>query len=184
MLGLKEVLDNNCLSYLSELFMIYFCKYKIPFHEKELDFTCGAAALRMAIHALTGIDFTEAFVVEMLGTLPDIGTPLKLFEENFEKISKKIHEKTNLNFEWVVNQHGTFDQLKEFLLNKYIVILNHKKLSGGSHWAVLESINDHQIKLVDPEFGPEKIYTLDQFDWRGGIKVPTTKAFVAIWLRD
>lgn len=162
----------------------FTCYYEIPFHKKELDFTCGAAALRMAIDALTGTDFSETFVSEILGTSPTVGSPLKLFEENFRNISETIRKKTNLEIEWFIEQNGTFDKLRELLKTRYIVIINHKKFTGGSHWAILESINDHKISLVDPEFGPQKTYSLEDFDWRGGIKTPTTKAYVALRLRD
>lgn len=138
----------------------------------------------MALQALTGMDFTEKNITELLGTSPEIGSPLKLFKENFNQISKEITKKTNLKLEWIVNQNGSFDQLKTFLSEKYILILNHKKITRGSHWAILRSINDYDITLVNPELGPEKTYSLNEFDWRGGIKVPTTQAYVAIRLMN
>ncbi len=161
----------------------FTCSYEIPFHEKEFDFTCGASALRMAIHALTGNDFTEAFIARILGTSPKVGSPLKLFEQNLDRVLKEVHKKTSFELEWIINQNGAFEQLKELLIKKYIVLLNHKKLSGGSHWAILRSINVHDITLIDPEFGPQKTYTLDKFDWQGGTTIITTKAYVAIRLR-
>lgn len=156
------------------------CHYEIPFLMKEFDFTCGAAALRMAIQALTEIDLTEKLVANLLGTSEVIGSPLKLFEENLNIVLKALNKETDLTLEWTVNQNGSFELLKEFLTKRYIVILNHKKISGGSHWAILRSISDNEIVLVDPEFGSKKTYLIEEFDWRGGIKTPTTKAYVAI----
>lgn len=158
------------------------CYYEIPFHEKELDYTCGAAALRMAIHALTGVDFSEALIAKILGSTSNIGSPLKLFEDNFEKISDKIFEKSSFQISWIIGQNSSFTELKRLLSQKYILMLNHKKQTGGSHWAILNSINDHEMVLVDPDFGPNKNYLLDDFDWRGGTKIPTTKAYIAIRL--
>lgn len=64
------------------------CQYDIPFHEKGEDYTCDATALRMAIHGLTGVDFTEERLANMLGTDSTVGSPLILFEKNLESIKE------------------------------------------------------------------------------------------------
>lgn len=156
------------------------CKYDIPYHKKGADHTCGAAALRMAIQALTDIDLTEDKLATLLGSDPKIGSPLIVFEKNLRTILEEIHNQHKIELEYFIKQNGSLEVLKEVLNENYIVLINHTTLSGGAHWAVLYSIDPQNITFVDPEFGPRKIYSLKEFNWRGGIKVPTTGAFVAI----
>jgi predicted double-glycine peptidase len=65
-------------------------------------------------------------------------------------------------------------------MTKHLVILNYKKPNKSPHYAVLKEINENYITLMDPDFGPNYKYNLNQFDWSGGIKTPTTKALIAI----
>lgn len=156
------------------------CKYDIPYHKKGADHTCGAAALRMAIQALTDIDLTEAKLAVLLGSAPKIGSPLGIFEKNLEVILEKIRNQYKIELEYFIKQNGSLEVLKKVLNENYIVLINHTKLSGGAHWAVLYSIDTQNITFVDPEFGPKKAYSLKEFNWRGGVEVPTVGAFVAI----
>ena len=160
---------------------------EMAFHYKQKNFTCGPAALRIAIQTLIEHDISEELLTELLGTNEEIGTPLFVFEANLTELLAKICLLQNIpnNFESTIKQNSTIDELSALEIDGYCIILNYTKPDDQPHWAALKSINSKVITLMDPDFGPNYQYQIEQFNWKGGSKTrPTNRAFIAIRYRN
>lgn len=156
---------------------------KMAFHYKEKNFTCGPAALRMAIQTLIEHDISEDLFTELIGANEEIGTPLFVFEANLSELLEKICLLHNIpnKFEFIIRQDSTINELSALEMDGYCIIVNYTKPDDQPHWAVLKSINSKVITLMDPDFGPNYQYQIEQFNWKGGSKTrPTNRAFIAI----
>jgi len=160
---------------------------EIPYHSKQKPFACGPAALRMAIQALIAEDVGEDLLIKLIGTSEKWGTPLSAFEINLSNLLTTICKELNIDnrFEFIIEQNGCASGLQKFQDTGYVVLLNYTKPDGQAHWAVLESLSDQYISLMDPDFGPCYKYEWHQFNWQGGSNLNRTdSAFVAIKYED
>ena len=151
-------------------------------HYKEKEYTCGPAALRIAIESLTNQDPGEELLTRLLGTNDEIGTPLSHFEDQLSDVLS--HVVTNLNlsnkFEYTIKQNGSIDELK-MLIKSHAILMNYTKPDGQSHWSVLIEITGELLTFSDPDFGPAHKIHINEFNWSGGSKTnPTTKTYIAI----
>ena len=126
---------------------------KFPFHKQETKYTCGAAAMRMALE-FCGIKKSERQVVKLLGTNKVRGTWLKSFPLAAEKYKLK----------YVVNSNSSIQNLKKLQKEGYTIIICYyyppKKVD---HYSVLRKIDSENIYFWDPWYGPEHKYTLRYF---------------------
>jgi ABC-type bacteriocin/lantibiotic exporter with double-glycine peptidase domain len=156
---------------------------KIPFYYKQQKFSCGPAALRMAIQALIDQDVGEEILIELIGANEEIGTPLPVFESNLAYLLQALCNQYGIenSFEFIIKQNSSINELQILQDTGYVVLLNYTKPDGQAHWAVLASLNKNCISLMDPDFGPDYKYELNEFNWKGGGKIkPTTKALIGI----
>lgn len=156
---------------------------KIPFYYKQKTFSCGPAALRMAIQALIAQDVGEETLIELIGANEETGTPLLAFESNLDHLLQTLCNQYRIenNFEFIIKQNSSINELQILQNTGHVILLNYTKPDGQAHWAVLASLSKNSISLMDPDFGPNYKYELDKFNWRGGSKIkPTTKGLVAI----
>lgn len=156
---------------------------KIPFHYKQKSFSCGPAALRMVMQALINQDIGEEALIELIGTNEEQGTPLGLFEKNLSHLLQAICDQYRIenHFDFIVKQNSCINELQTLQDTGHVILLNYSKPDGQAHWAVLDSLSNNYISLMDPDFGPNYKYEWEKFYWQGGSKLkPTNKALVAI----
>ena len=135
------------------------CGHQIEPFPQEREFTCGAACLRMAIAALSGISYPEATVCRWLGTTQEVGTPLRLFRKlDLVLPNLRVH----------VGVGGTLAALQRHLRHGAVVIVNFREPNSQSpHYAVVHGVSSMGIQLIDPTYGR---VSLDprMLDWTGG----------------
>ena len=123
------------------------------FYKQETKYTCGAASMRMALENV-GIRKSEKAIVRLLGTSKRRGTRHDAYP--------RIAEKYKLNY--VVHRNATIADLKEFHAKGFTVILcYHYAPEDIDHSAVLKDIDEDNVCLLDPWFGPDHKYPLPQF---------------------
>lgn len=83
---------------------------KIPIHYKQKNFSCGPAALRMAVQALINKDASEDIFIEFLGTSEEAGTLLLAFKTNLSQMLQIICNKYGIenHFESVIKENSCF----------------------------------------------------------------------------
>ncbi len=87
---------------------------KIPLYYQEKSWTCGAAALRMALESLE-IKKSENQVVKLLKTNKIRGS----YHKNFPLVA----EKYKLNY--IVKRNSSIQDIKHLLSENWIIIINH-----------------------------------------------------------
>ena len=160
---------------------------QIKFNYKEKPFSCGPCALRMVLQTLLDTDIKEEIIIELIGATKEAGASLLLFQKNLSFLLKQIclQFKLDNHFESIIKEDSNLKELQRLQKTGYLIMLNYKKPDGQSHWAVLNDINQQDITLMDPDFGPNYKYQIEQFNWTGGSKTrPTNKAFIAIRYRN
>lgn len=131
---------------------------KIPYHEQESAYTCGAASLRMAFEYF-GIKKSEKQMARLLGTNKVKGT----WEKDFPRIAEKY------KLSYVVEHDGSLKDLIEFYNEGHVIIICfHDPTEKEDHYSVIKKINKKEILLADPWFGPEKKFKTSFFKkiWR------------------
>jgi len=126
---------------------------KFPYHKQEKEYSCGAAAMRMALEFF-GMKKSEEEVAKIMGTSWNGGTLNKSFPE--------LAEKLKLNYS--VMRNASLDDLKRFLKNGFVVIMGyHYSPRKIGHYSVLKKIGRKNIYFWDPHFGPEHKYSIAHF---------------------
>lgn len=155
---------------------------QIKFYFKQKSFSCGPCALRMILETLTNTHIDEEKIIELIGATEDLGAPLSIFQKNLNTLLAKISNQLKVpnRFEFLIKENSNFEELQKLHGSGYLVMINLKKADGQPHWAIFNDIDQEFITVMDPDFGPNYQYQLSQFNWTGGIKVPTYKALIAI----
>ena len=164
--------------------MIPHSQFTIPHYKKETDYTCGIAALRMALESLTKTKFSEETLKMVLGSTPELGTSYRLFKEKLDSILTMVHERIGTTLESQFAKEQDYKDLHHLLKHQNIVLLIYTKPNGGPHWAVLQSIDEKVLTLCDPDFGPNTTYALADLNWCGGIKEKANHGLIAIRLAE
>ena len=129
-----------------------------PFHKQETKYTCGAAAMRMALEFF-GFKKSEKEVVKIIGSSPNHGTWFK----DFSKAAKKF----KLNY--VEKENGKISELKQLIREGYKIIvcyLDLKEKTYGvvvDHYTVVNKIDDKNIYFFDPCYGNKHKYAINYF---------------------
>ncbi|MBI2668105.1 C39 family peptidase [Candidatus Woesearchaeota archaeon] len=128
------------------------------FYKQETKYTCGAAAMRMALEFF-GIRRSEKQLAKLLGTNKVSGT--------WYKDLGAVAEKFELNY--ISMRNSTFKDLKEYQKKGFIIIILYFSPKNKiAHLSVLRKIDSKNIYFWDPWFGPEHKYGLKYFEkiWR------------------
>lgn len=126
---------------------------KIKYYKQEQEHTCGAAAMRMVLESL-GIKKSEKELISLLKTNTKVGT--------WHYQMSALAEKYKLNY--VVNRNASIKELKEFLKNKYLIIVCYYLVEEKTaHYAVVSDIDDKNIYLHDPWLGANHKLSLSYF---------------------
>jgi len=133
---------------------------KIPYFRQNTEYTCGPAAMRMALGAL-GIVKSERQLSLLLHTNSMVGTRRKAFPLLAER----------LLLDYVVERESSIEDIKEAIASGFIVIVNYfYTVEQVPHFAVVKRIDSNRIYLLDPEAGPGHSYPLAEFisNWHSG----------------
>lgn len=147
----------------------------IPHHEQSTEWTCGPAAMRMAL-ATIGIRRTETQLIRAMGTNRRWGTPNRSFPLTCE----------HLKLDYVVRRKSTLRALRDLLDEEYVVIVCYTPVDENfGHYSVVRGIGAKEISLVDPLRGPGERYTRREFldlwkgheepRWMFGVKKPKNR---------
>lgn len=140
---------------------------QLPFYKQEKDYTCGAAAARMMVNGLLGINKSEAFYALLLKTNEQVGTQREWFE--FLNSLNNIECKTGT--------HATLQTIQQLRDENYCVSLLYMLHAPGDepvgHWAVLKKIDDNTITLLDPWMGDAHELPINTFldNWHSDPKL-------------
>ena len=142
---------------------------QIPYYEQETKYTCGAAAMRMAL-GFCGIKKSEKQVAKLLGTNKVRGTWHKSFPI--------VAEKFRLNH--VSIRNATIADLKEYQKKDFAVVICYfYPPEKVDHYSVLKKIDNKFIYFLDPFFGEEHKYLLSHFRkiWKSDPKYDNKKCW-------
>lgn len=142
---------------------------KIPYFKQGVDWTCGAASMRMVL-ASFGIRKSEKEIVGMLGTNKTRGTKNKAFSALAEK----------LKLSYAVKRNSSLVDLKFFLGRGYKIIICYFILEEKTgHYAVVSKISRDKIHLLDPIYGEEHTLSLKEFVkiWKNNPKYDNEKGW-------
>ena|SRR3989344_175648 len=140
---------------------------QFPFHKQETNYTCGAAAMRMALE-FCGIKKSEKQIAKLLETNKVRGT----WHRNFPIVAEKFR----LNH--VSMRNATIDDLREYQKRGFAVIICHFYFPEKiDHYSVLKKIDDKFIYFFDPLFDKERKYFLSHFKkiWKSSPKYDNEK---------
>lgn len=146
---------------------------KIQYFKQETIWTCGAAAMRMALSGL-GIRRSEKQVIKLLKTNKIRGTWTKNFIDAAEK----------LKLNYVFGNSSGLNELNKLLKERYkIIICYYIKEDRVDHYAVVDRITEDYIYLLDPWYGEEYKLKIRDFDknWNTDIRWENhSKWFIAL----
>ncbi len=120
----------------------------IRFFRQSTDWTCGPAALRIALSAL-GISTSEKALSRLMHTARSTGTK----NNAFISVAKKF----GLNARW--HDHANLSHLSRLMARGFAVIVGYylEKEKEG-HYAVVKKITAKSVFLFDPLLGPRTRY--------------------------
>lgn len=125
----------------------------IPFYKQETKYTCGAAAMRMALEHV-GINKSEKQLIRLLRTNKVIGTWSKAFPLLAEKY----------RLVYTVKRKSSIRDLKEYQKKGFAIIICYFYAPEKvGHFSVLKRIDKKFIYFLDPQFGPKHRYPLSYF---------------------
>ena len=126
---------------------------KFSYYKQETNYTCGAAAMRMALESF-GIRRSEKQVARVLKTNKVRGT----WPRNFTPVAERF----KLNHATMRN--ATIKDLKEFQKKGYIIIVCYSPTGiTCDHYSVVKRVDNKKIYLLDPDIGEDHEYSLTFF---------------------
>jgi predicted double-glycine peptidase len=134
-------------------------KLKVPFFKQDKEYTCGPAAMQMAL-AFLGSFHSEHGLSKALHTNAEIGT----------RHSAIIDEARSEGFFCYVNNNSSLEEVESYIERKLPVIVHFiEPSSNEGHYAVVLGFTGTQIILHDPWNGPD--FKIDKNDfssrWHG-----------------
>lgn len=139
------------------------------FHKQESKYTCGTASMRMALESV-GIKKSEKQIKKLLGTNRVGGT----WHRDFPRLAE------NYKLNYIAKRNSSINDLKEYQKKGFTIIVCYfypEEKSG--HYSILKKIDDKNIYLWDPWFGPKHRYSLDYFKkvWKINLKYDKEKCW-------
>ena len=127
---------------------------EFQYHKQETNYTCGAAAMRMALENC-GVKRTENQIVKLLSTNKVRGTWIRSFPPVAERF-KLCH---------VSMRNSSIEEIKHYIKLGYAVIVCYfYPPEKVDHYSVVKMIDDKYIYFWDPFFGESHRYTLTYFN--------------------
>lgn len=124
-----------------------------PYYHQETKYTCGAAAMRMALE-MVGIRRSEKQVGRLLGTNKVRGT----WDKDFPKLAERYR------LVYIVDRNASFQDLKEYHKKGFTIIISYRyPTEKMGHYSVLKKIGRKKIYFWDPLFGPNHYYSIYYF---------------------
>jgi predicted double-glycine peptidase len=142
----------------------------ITFHKQETCYTCGAAAMRMALEAC-GVKRSEKQVVKLLATNKVRGS----WHKNFPVVAERFL------LDYVVRRNATIDDLKQLMKEGYVVVVCYfYPPEKVDHYSVIRSIGKDGVAFWDPWWGPEHKLPLPYFreNWKSDPRYDDEKGWL------
>lgn len=122
---------------------------------------CGPTVLRM-VFDFYGLIMSEEELINLTHCDPNIG----IEAETMAKVSNE------LGFKTIIKDNATFDDLREYVVDKKIPIIVDWFSEDDGHYSVVVDIDSQNIYLQNPEFKEIQKIPLDKFkrvwfDFRG-----------------
>jgi|SRR3989344_6983056 len=123
------------------------------FYWQKRTWTCGPAALRIALHKLK-IKKTEEYLARLLETTALDGTENKAF----------VKAARHYSLSYVVKSNSSLNEVSDLISSSYKVILAYFcPINHCGHYAVVNKIGRDYIHLLDPSLGPKTKYKKNYF---------------------
>lgn len=126
----------------------------VPHFKQKYYWTCGPAVMKMVL-AHCKIKKSEESLARLMKTNKKHGTDHRQFP--------LVAEKYRLEY-LIGRKNSTIKELKEVIKNGYkIIICYYLKKRGDGHYAVIKSIENGKINLIDPSYGPRHKFSVKYF---------------------
>jgi len=135
---------------------------KLKYYKQKTKYTCGPAAMKMVLDSL-GIKETEDMLSKVMKSNKIKGTSNKRFPGVAEYFK----------LDYVVKRRSNLKKLKWYLKKDYkIIICYYDESTKEGHYSVIKKIGARYIYLLDPWYGPDKKFLLDNFKkiWKNSPK--------------
>ncbi|MCB0354294.1 MAG: GNAT family N-acetyltransferase [Bdellovibrionales bacterium] len=157
---------------------------------QEKGYSCGAAAFRTAVHALSGEDLGESYFRRVLNVQSDTGTNYQILSKRVPEVLEKISSKLKRTLEGCAREAAGWAEVKHLLESGYVVLVNHRIMSanGLPHWSVVESVSSTGIGLLGHSNSLSKAREVPwkDFVWEGGVfgrSALSTRAYIALRMK-
>ncbi len=134
---------------------------EIAHHAQLTDYTCGPAAMKMALDGLVGLRLPEADLASAMGTRADIGTRQRMMYRFADELGL---------IAYVKHTNSQIEDIREAMATGHVVIVCYWLAPEDTdHYAVVAGLRGDRIILNDPWAGPATEMPLDEFDahWLG-----------------
>jgi len=115
---------------------------------------CGPASLKIVL-SYYGIKKSEKEIVKLTECTKEWGV----------EAWKLLKIAQGLGFHGFVRDESTFDDIKEYVINRQIPVIVDWFSEDDGHYSVVVDIDDENIYLLDPELGYVRAMRLKKF-WR------------------
>ena len=129
-----------------------------PFHRQQTCWTCGPAAMRMALEK-SGIKKSEKQLVRILKTNKIRGT----WPRDFPRVAEKY------KLDYVVERNAEIQDLEYFQKQNYtLIVCYYFPKEKVDHYSVFKEMDSEKIYFYDPLLGNGHRYSLRYFNkiWR------------------
>lgn len=139
-----------------------------PF-KQQLRWSCGPASLRTVLYYQYGIDITDRELAIVLGSdengTSDFSRGLKLLGFNYDESNR-----------------GTFNKLKEYVIQNYLPLVHLVMSDGVGHYMVMTGYDEEHVYLSDPSSGKIIKYGIPFFMgvWKIEERETQTRWFIVV----
>ncbi len=130
-------------------------KIHIPFRKQENDYYCGPAVVQMIL-AGNGLEIAQQEIASAMKT-DKHGTPIKEIERFLKTQGFETKRTNNASWEDIEDSLGE----GETIIVGYLEPEEEK-----AHYAIIASMTEHQLFLLDPWHGAEQSLSRDDFEHR------------------
>jgi ABC-type bacteriocin/lantibiotic exporter with double-glycine peptidase domain len=120
---------------------------------KQQDSGCGPACLQSGIRYLGGPSIEQTRIAEIAGTTDDAGTPPH----------KMVTGARQLGYRAEFERRCSFDDITAALKQGRVPIVSWFSVYTP-HWSVVDTCENGQLRIMDPEDGSFKIFPYEDFN--------------------
>lgn len=131
----------------------------MKYYKQRTGYTCGVACARMVLHAV-GRKTSRDKLIKMLRPTKETGT----HNHAFPRVAEK------LKLSYVVGRDSSWQELRRIFNAGYVIIVCYwLEDEKTGHYAVIKSVNNDGVVLMDPWYGPMHKVSKSWFlrNWHG-----------------